>query len=155
TRRKSGNDLPQTRNMGRTADGTCFENRITGFLEIGLRQSAGHTYGNEVHHDRIDDFMRTESSLQHTRDACPCSAAEDRGQTCQRNQNPCRTMGKRNPGPSRRKCRDCELTLGSNVKQTTTKADGDGESGEYKRRCIEECVANPVRPGDCAADKEA
>src|SRR5262249_62309658 len=57
TRRNSGNDLPEARYMRRTADGTCFKNRITRFLEIRLRQSAGHTYGNEVHHDRVDDFM--------------------------------------------------------------------------------------------------
>src|SRR5262245_52340582 len=141
--------------MGRAADRACFENRITLFLKISLRQSARHAYGNEVHHDGVDDLMGAESSFQDSRDGCPRSATEDRHHACNRNQDPCWTVRQGNSGPSRCECGNCELTFGSDVQQPTTKTDCDCEAGEYKRRSIEESVANPVRPGERAADEQS
>ena len=153
-RRNSRDDLADTRDVCAVADGQGFENRITLLLEICLRQSARDTHGNEIHHDRIDDFMRTKSSFQHTRNSCPKRSTGDGYQTRERNEHPCRTIREGNSGPGRGKCRDGKLAFSTNVQQPATESHSDGQSGKDERRRIEQRVADAVWPRQGAADEE-
>src|SRR5207248_3899087 len=56
--------------------------------------------------------------------------------------------------PCRGKRGNVKLSFSADVEQSAAKRNGDRQAGEDQRRRIEQCVANPVRPRERAADQQ-
>src|SRR4051812_25905803 len=109
-------------------DWRSLQNRIAGNLVAILREIAEQCDRDEVQHDRVDDFVRSEPGFKHAGNSAPDRAGGDRGDATQGHQHDRRQMKEWCDGrvpwvlrpefesnPGRRKGRYVKLTLGADV----------------------------------------
>ena len=149
---KSGNEFTQRRNVCVYADGHRLQNRIAFLFIVILREVTDKRDGDEVQHDRVDDFMRAKLCFQDTRNRGPERAAEYGGGEAERNQKPRRQVCESDSDPRGCEGGDVELAFGADVEESAAEADENSEAGEDQRRGVKECVADAVGPRQCAAE---
>src|ERR1043165_1682579 len=118
------------RNVCAFTDRRRFRHRIAPNLVVTLRELTGEHDGDEVQHDRVDNFMRAELCFQHTWNPAPHRTGEYGSQTAERNQQPRREIRELDSHPCSRKRCDVELSLRADVKKAATKADKNRETCE-------------------------
>ena len=135
-------------------DRMSLKNQIAGILEVRLRQGAGETCRNEIHHDRVDHFVRAEPGFQNAGNSGPYRSGKDRRGACKRNEHPRREIREREADPCRGQCRNRELAFCADVEQAAAETDCDRQTGEDQGSSVEQGVANTVRPGQGASDEQ-
>jgi hypothetical protein len=110
--------------------------------------------GDEIQHDRVDDFVGSEPGLQHARDGAPDGAGQHGREETQRQQHPRRTRPQRDPDPGGHERRHVELPFRADIEQAAAERHQHGEAGEDQRRRVKECVADAIGPGERAAKQQ-
>src|SRR5215510_1907725 len=113
--RKTGNEFAEMRDVGARPDHGSLHYRVAGNFVVILREVTDERDRDEVQHNRVDDFVRSELRFQDSGDTAPNRAGQDRSRTAQRNQEPRTQVGQSDSHPRCRKRRDVELTFGADV----------------------------------------
>src|SRR5262249_30033441 len=116
-------------------------NRVARCLVVGLRKVAQEADGNEVHHDRVDNFMGSEACLEQTWDRAPETTREDCRQNRHRNQKHARKPAEGDSDPGGGKRANVELTLRTDIEKPALIRERHGESRENQGCGVEERVA--------------
>ena len=143
-----GMNLPSRGMCALADDRRGLQDRIAGNPVVILREVADQRDRDEVHHDRVDDFVRAEARLQHAGNARPRSRRH--GDAAQRQRTACRRQSEHrhgrqtlhatppiDPDPRRRERGDVELPFRADVQQAAAKRHGHREPGEDQRRGVE------------------
>ena len=109
---------------------------------------------DEVHHDRVDDFVRSETRLEDSGNRAPRRSGGDGRGKAQRHEQRRRKIRKDDPDPGCGKRRDVQLAFRADIEQPCAKCHGDGETRENQRRRQEQRVADPIGPPQGAADQQ-
>ena len=152
--RQAGNKSTQRRQVRMRANRRCLHDRIAGNLVMILGEVAQERDRDEVQHDGVDYFMRSELCFEQTRNAAPNCAGDDRHDTAQWKQDKRRQVSdgrnydlpragiddgnstQLNSHPGRGEGRKVKLALGAYIQKATAKRDGDSQTSEDQRRCI-------------------
>src|SRR5207253_8468530 len=81
---QAGNEFSQPSDVRARTNLSRLHNRITGNLVMILREVTYQRDGDEVQHDRVDDFMRSELRFEYSRDASPNCSRANRGDATHR-----------------------------------------------------------------------
>ena len=76
--RQARYELAQARDVSSPTDRNRLHDRITGRLVVVLHEVTQQRHGEEVQHDRVDDFVRTEARFEYAGNCSPNSAADNR-----------------------------------------------------------------------------
>jgi hypothetical protein len=97
------------------ADGRRLHDGVTALFVVILDEITYKGDGDEVQHDRVDNFVRAKSCFQNSRNCGPERAAKYCREKAEWNQQPRREVRELDSHPSGCKCGDVELALGADV----------------------------------------
>ena len=92
-----------------------LHNRIAGNFVVILREVTDQRDGDEVQHDRVDDFMRAKPRFQDAGNRAPERAHQDRSHKTQRNQAATELVRECDSDPRGRERGDVELSFSADV----------------------------------------
>src|SRR5947209_952315 len=78
-RREAGNESSERGQARTRADRRGLHDRVAGNLVMILSEVTEQRDRDEVQHDRVDDFMRSELRFEYPRDASPNCSRANRG----------------------------------------------------------------------------
>src|SRR6267142_3633028 len=152
--RHAWNKLAQPRDMCALSNRNCLHDWIARRFIVVLRKVTKECYGQEVQHDRVDDFVRSEACLQDPGNRTPHAASHHCGQKTHGDQKPRGQISERDSDPRGRESSDIKLPFGSNVEQAATESNEHGKAGENQWGRIKKCVAYSDGPGECATEEQ-